>query len=83
MSPVRFFKGAFAAMIFGFTSASSAATLPVSRECADELGADGEISSFVLPLGSTINMDGTAIYQCVATIFLASCAGVHLSLARW
>ena len=82
MSPVRFFKGAFAAMIFGFTSASSAATLPVSRECADELGADGEISSFVLPLGSTINMDGTAIYQCVATIFLASCAGVHLSLGQ-
>lgn len=82
MSPVRFFKGAFAAMMFAFTSTSSAATLPVSKECADELGADGEISSFVLPLGSTINMDGTAIYQCVATIFLASCAGVQLSLGQ-
>lgn len=82
MSPVRFFKGAFAAMMFAFTSTSSAATLPVSKECADELGADGEISSFVLPLGSTINMDGTAIYQCVATIFLASCAGVHLGLGQ-
>ena len=82
MSPVRFFKGAFAAMIFAFTSTSSAATLPVSKECADELGADSEISSFVLPLGSTINMDGTAIYQCVATIFLASCAGVHLTLGQ-
>ncbi|MCI8689574.1 MAG: dicarboxylate/amino acid:cation symporter [Oscillibacter sp.] len=82
MSPARFFKGAFAAMMFAFTSTSSAATLPVSKECADELGADGEVSSFVLPLGSTINMDGTAIYQCVATIFLASCAGVQLSLGQ-
>ncbi|MCI8399924.1 MAG: dicarboxylate/amino acid:cation symporter [Oscillibacter sp.] len=82
MSPVRFFKGAFAAMMFAFTSTSSAATLPVSKECADELGADGEISAFVLPLGSTINMDGTAIYQCVATIFLASCAGVQLGLGQ-
>lgn len=82
MSPVRFFKGAFAAMMFAFTSTSSAATLPVSKECADELGADSEISAFVLPLGSTINMDGTAIYQCVATIFLASCAGVQLSLGQ-
>ena len=82
MSPARFFKGAFAAMMFAFTSTSSAATLPVSKECADELGADGEVSSFVLPLGSMINMDGTAIYQCVATIFLASCAGVQLSLGQ-
>ena len=82
MSPVRFFKGAFAAMMFAFTSTSSAATLPVSKECADELGADSEISAFVLPLGSTINMDGTAIYQCVATIFLASCAGVQLSIGQ-
>ena len=82
MSPIRFFKGAFAAMMFAFTSTSSAATLPVSKECADELGADSEVSSFVLPLGSTINMDGTAIYQCVATIFLASCAGVQLSLGQ-
>ncbi len=82
MSPVRFFRGAFAAMMFAFTSTSSAATLPVSKECADELGADTEISAFVLPLGSTINMDGTAIYQCVATIFLASCAGVQLSLGQ-
>jgi len=82
MSPVRFFKGAFAAMIFAFTSTSSAATLPVSKECAAELGAEDDIASFVLPLGSTINMDGTAIYQCVATVFLASCAGMHLTLGQ-
>ena len=82
MSPIKFFKGAFAAMIFAFTSTSSAATLPVSKECANELGADDDISAFVLPLGSTINMDGTAIYQCVATVFIASCAGIHLSLSQ-
>lgn len=82
MSPLKFFKGAFAAMIFAFTSTSSAATLPVSKECAHELGAEDDIASFVLPLGSTINMDGTAIYQCVATVFLASCAGIHLTIGQ-
>ena len=82
MSPLAFFKGAAAAMMFAFTSASSAATLPVSKECVDEMGADHDISSFVLPLGATVNMDGTAIYQCVATIFLASCAGIELGLAQ-
>ena len=82
MSPLQFFKGAFAAMIFAFTSTSSAATLPVSKECADALGAEDDISSFVLPLGATINMDGTAIYQCVATVFLATCAGMHLTIGQ-
>ena len=82
MSPVAFFRGAFAAMIFAFTSASSAATLPVAKECAGELGAEDDIASFVLPLGSTINMDGTAIYQCVATVFLASCANIHLTIGQ-
>ncbi len=82
MSPVKFFRGAFAAMIFAFTSTSSAATLPVSKECAGELGAEDDIASFVLPLGSTINMDGTAIYQCVAAVFIASCAGMHLTLGQ-
>ena len=82
ISPLKFFKGAASAMIFAFTSTSSAATLPVSKECAHELGADDEISSFVLPLGATINMDGTAIYQCVATIFLATCCGMNLTLGQ-
>ncbi len=82
MSPVAFFKGAVPAMIFAFTSASSAATLPVSKECADKMGADKDISSFVLPLGATVHMDGTAIYQCVATVFLATCAGVELTLTQ-
>ena len=81
-SPVKFFKGAFSAMIFAFTSTSSAATLPVSKDCARELGADDDVAAFVLPLGATINMDGTAIYQCVATIFLASCCGMSLTLGQ-
>ena len=82
INPLKFFKGALAAMIFAFTSTSSAATLPVSKECAHELGAEDDIAAFVLPLGSTINMDGTAIYQCVATVFLASCAGMHLTIGQ-
>ena len=80
ISPLKFFKGAFAAMMFAFTSTSSAATLPVSKECADEMGAKPDVSSFVLPLGATINMDGTAIYQCVATVFIASCCGMNLTI---
>ena len=82
MSPLAFFKGAFPAMTFAFSTSSSAATLPVSKECTDAMGADPDISSFVLPLGATVNMNGTAIYQCVATVFLASCAGVHLTLGQ-
>ncbi len=82
MHPFDFFRGASPAMIFAFTSASSAATLPVSTECARNMGADDDISAFVLPLGSTVNMDGTAIYQCVATVFLAACCGIQLTLAQ-
>ncbi len=82
LSPIKFFKGAAAAMMFGFTSASSAATLPVSKECAENMGADKDVASFVLPLGATINMDGTAIYQCVTAIFLATCVGMDLTLSQ-
>nr|WP_325246495.1 dicarboxylate/amino acid:cation symporter [uncultured Oscillibacter sp.] len=82
MSPIRFFKGAAAAMMFAFTTTSSAATLPVSKECAEELGADKDIAAFVLPLGATVNMDGTAIYQCVATVFLAACSGMDLTIGQ-
>ena len=74
ISPLKFFRLASPAMIFAFTSTSSAATLPVSKECADEMGADKDIASFVLPLGSTINMDGTAIYT--ATLASIGTAGV-------
>ena len=81
-SPIRFFKAMIPAMGFAFASTSSVATLPVTKECCDELGVDNEVSSFVLPLGATINMDGTAIYQCVGAVFIASCMGIDLTLAQ-
>ena len=80
MSPIAFFKGVAPAMITAFTTTSSAATLPVNIECCNKMGAEPEISSFVLPLGSTINMDGTAIYQAVCAVFIACCYGVNLTL---
>ena len=80
MSPLQFFKGMAPAMIFAFSSASSVGTLPLTLECSEKLGADREVASFVLPLGATINMDGTAIYQGVCAIFIAACFGIDLSL---
>ena len=82
MSPVKFFKGMMPAMIMAFSSASSVGTLPLNMECSEKLGADRDVSSFVLPLGATINMDGTAIYQGVCAIFIASCFGIHLTFAQ-
>ncbi len=82
LSPVTFFKNSFPAMIFAFTSASSVATIPVSKECCRKMGVDSSISSFVIPLGATVNMNGTAIYQCVATVLLATCCGVSLSIEQ-
>ena len=79
MNPVSFFKGMMPAIIFAFSSASSVGTLPINIDCTNKLGADKEVSSFVLPLGATINMDGTAIYQGVCAIFIASCYGIHLT----
>ncbi|MCF0121037.1 MAG: dicarboxylate/amino acid:cation symporter [Oscillospiraceae bacterium] len=81
-SPLEFFKGMVPAMIFAFSSASSVGTLPINMECSEKLGADREISSFVLPLGATINMDGTAIYQGVCAIFIASCFGITLTFPQ-
>ena len=80
MSPFAFFKGIAPAMITAFTTTSSNATLPVNIECCNKMGAEPEISSFVLPLGATINMDGTAIYQAVCAVFIACCYGVQLTL---
>ncbi len=81
-SPLQFFKAMIPAMGFAFASTSSVATLPVTKECCDNLGVDSEVSSFVLPLGATINMDGTAIYQCVGAVFIATCMGIDLTLAQ-
>lgn len=82
MSPFKFFKGMIPAMVFAFSSTSSVATLPINKECAVKLGASEEISSFVLPLGATINMDGTAVYMAVNTIFLACCYGMELTIGQ-
>ena len=82
ISPIKFFKGMMPAIMFAFSSASSVGTLPINMKCVDELGADKEISSFVLPLGATINMDGTAIYQGVCAVFIAACYGINLTLPQ-
>ena len=70
------------AIVFAFSSASSVGTLPLNMECSENLGASNEVTSFVLPLGATINMDGTAIYQGVCAIFIASCYGINLTLPQ-
>ena len=82
MNPIKFFKGLAPAMICAFTTTSSNATLPLNIECCNKMGAEPEISAFVLPLGATINMDGTAIYQAVAALFIARCYGVDLTLGQ-
>ncbi len=82
MTPLKFFKGMLPAIVFAFSSASSVGTLPLNMECSENLGASNEVTSFVLPLGATINMDGTAIYQGVCAIFIASCYGINLTLPQ-
>ena len=72
VNPITFFKAIAPAQLLAFSTSSSAATLPVTMECVTEkLGVDEEVSSFVLPLGATVNMDGTSLYQAVAAIFIA------------
>ena len=82
VSPKTFFKEMLPAIMFAFSSASSVGTLPINMECVEKMGVSSEISSFVLPLGATINMDGTAIYQGVCAIFIASCYGIDLTLPQ-
>ena len=82
MSPLKFFKGQMAAMIFAFSSASSVGTMPINMEGCHKMGASKEVTSFVLPLGATINMDGTSIYMGVCSIFIASCFGIDLTLTQ-
>jgi Na+/H+-dicarboxylate symporter len=78
---LKFWKGMVPAQLIAFSTCSSSATLPVTMECAEEkIGVSKEISSFVLPLGATINMNGTALYQGVTAIFIAQVYGMHLGL---
>lgn len=79
----KFFGGIRPAQLIAFSSSSSSATLPVTMECVEEnLGVSKAVAGFVLPLGATINMDGTALYQGVAAVFIAQVYGLELSLAQ-
>ena len=81
-SPLRFLRAMSEPMLFAFSSASSVGTLPFNMDATQQLGARKEVSSFVLPLGATINMDGTAIYQGVCAIFIAQIFGIELTIAQ-
>lgn len=81
-NPLWFFKKFLPAIAVGFSSSSSNATLPISLECTKDMGVRKEVSSFVQPLGATINMDGTAIMQGVATIFIAQVSGIDLTVMQ-
>ncbi|MDG1051794.1 MAG: dicarboxylate/amino acid:cation symporter [Flavobacteriaceae bacterium] len=81
-SPSYFIKGISPAQLLAFSTSSSAATLPVTMDrVQDHLNVEEEVSSFVLPIGATINMDGTCLYQAVAAVFIAQAFGLDLSLA--
>jgi Na+/H+-dicarboxylate symporter len=78
-----FMRGISPAQLLAFSTSSSAATLPVTMERVEEhLGVEGEVASFVLPVGATVNMDGTSLYQSVAAVFIAQAYGMHLELAQ-
>ena len=80
VNPIKFFRGMSEAMMLAFTTCSSAAALPVNmKNCQEKLGLSREVTSFVLPLGCTINMDGTALYMGVCSLFVANAFGVNLT----
>ena len=81
-NPLKFIRGISPAQLLAFSTSSSAATLPVTMECVEEeLGVRKEVASFVLPIGATINMDGTSLYQAVAAVFIAQAFGMVLDFA--
>jgi len=83
MSPLRFWRGSREALITAFATSSSAATLPVSLRCVEQhLHVKRDIANFVIPLGATANMDGTALYEAAAALFVARLAGIELDLAQ-
>jgi Na+/H+-dicarboxylate symporter len=80
VTPLRFFRGAREALITAFATSSSSATLPISLRCAEQnLHVKRDIASFVIPLGATVNMDGTALYEAAAALFIANLVGIELS----
>lgn len=83
VNPVEHYKAMFPAMLTAFSTASSSATLPVTMDCLHKrAGVSTRTTSFVIPLGATVNMDGTALYECVAAMFIAQAYGLDLSLAQ-
>ena len=83
VSPITFVKAMAPAILMAFSSCSSGGTLPLNMSCVRKLGVSKEVSSFVLPLGATINMDGTAAYQGVCALFVAQIYGVDLTAAQY
>jgi Na+/H+-dicarboxylate symporter len=82
-SITEFFKSTYKALLLAFSTSSSSATLPVSIECTEKnLKVDKNIARFVLPIGSTINMDGSALYEAIAAIFIANIAGISLDISQ-
>jgi len=82
VSPIKHYQAMAPALLTAFSTASSSATLPVTMDCVeDRAGVSNRVTSFVLPLGSTVNMDGTALYECVAAIFIAQAYGLDLTIA--
>ena len=80
---IKFFKAILPAQLMAFSTSSSSATLPVTMECAEKnLGIDEKVSGFVLPVGATINMDGTSLYQAVAAVFIAQVYGIDLTIVQ-
>lgn len=83
LSPIPFIKKMYKVAVFGFSTSSSAATLPLTQETVmNELGVDEAVASFIVPLASTINMTGTAVMQIIATLFVASVAGYHVGIVE-
>ncbi|MCP5051924.1 MAG: dicarboxylate/amino acid:cation symporter [bacterium] len=83
INPLLHLKAMASAMVTAFSTSSSNATLPVTMECVEKnVGVSNKTSSFVLPLGATINMDGTALYECVGVIFISQVLGVELTFAQ-
>ena len=84
VSPMKFIKAFFPAQLIAFSTCSSGGTLPVSLKCLQEgLGVSRQVSSFVMPLGATINMDGTALYQGVCALFIAQVYGIDLTMSQY
>jgi Na+/H+-dicarboxylate symporter len=82
VTPLRFFRGSREALVTAFATSSSAATLPITLRCTEQhLHVKKDIANFVVPLGATVNMDGTALYEAAAALFVARLAGIELDIA--